>query len=160
MASRGKVATCEEMEEFASNCKLKEDGTGRCTHKNKKVEHCIKDKKYCPRVSIRSAKQDDQPEWKTNYELFKADHDKFFNEVILSEKFVRPLELQFPNIDVRETLLIQSNWWSSDKPNKGFDNKRKSASKTIDWEQTYEFSFRRALYMKQAVKKSTSSYNW
>lgn len=154
--SKGKVNTCEEMEEFTSYCSAKDD-YDNCTHPNKIVNQCIKDKKYCPRVAKKDRNAKDQPEWKTNYEVFKAEHDKFFETVIMSDAFVEKLELKYPKYDIRETLKEESIWWSSDKKDKGWDNKRKRDSKTIDWEETYKFAVARAIQKGQATYKNRPS---
>lgn len=155
--SKGKVNTCEEMEEFSSYCSAKDD-YDNCTHPNKIVNQCIKEKKYCPRVAKKDRNAKDQPEWKTNYEVFKAEHDKFFETVIMSDVFVQPLELKYPKFDIRETLKESSLWWSSGKKGKGWDNKRSNRdTKTIDWEETYKFAVSRAVRLCQAVYKNRPS---
>jgi hypothetical protein len=150
MASRGKVATNEEMEVFSLYCTNKNEN-GECNHPKKMVDHCLNDKKYCPRVDKKKAGE--KPAWKCNYQLYLDEHDKIYKEVIQSEDFVHKLELRYPKIDVRATLDESKDYWRSDKKGKGYERKCSKSENTIDWEATYINAVKMAVYHGMAVKK-------
>jgi hypothetical protein len=132
MISRGVVKTNELMEVFANHCSLKNE-KGECTHTDKLLAHCISEKKYCPRVA--RAQRREKAEWKTNYNLYLEEHDRIYNDLIISEAFVGPLQLKYPKIDIRATLDNNAEFWRS---REGYERKCGGDGKNIDWEQTYK----------------------
>lgn len=156
MTNRGMVKTNETMEEFANNCIFRLRENGGCSHPKKFINHCLSEKKYCPRVA--KSEQKEKPLWKTDYDLYLEQHDKIFENVILSESFINPLEIRYPKYNIRAILEENREYWRSKSPKKGYHRKCKTESKNIDWPETYKNSVIRSIRYKYAVPKESVSW--
>ena len=157
MASRGKVKTRETMDEFVLYCTCRDPETIECSHPDKTTDHCLSDKKHCPRVDKRDKK--DRPAWKDDYHVYLQEHDTIFKEVIMTDKFIKPLERRFRSaqkIDVRATIMESSETYWRIK-SRGWQNKRSKGTQTIDWERTYIDSVVRAVRSGFAIKKNNGN---
>ena len=147
MPTQRKVRTCETMEEFSSFCSLKNCDTLECGHPEKIADHCIDDRRYCPRVAETDRR--DMADWKSDYSLYLETHDKEYKEKVLSPDSIKIYQLRYPRMHVLKTLEQQRRYWTSKK--KGYLVNIKRKSDTLDWVQIYKDALQRAHIKKKYI---------
>lgn len=86
--------------------------------------------------------------WRTNFENYRANCKKGFNEAYYDEVFIAKMEYYYPQLNIKKSIeLTFENWCTPD----GWNEKKKSKTVKIDWKAT----IRNAMaYQKNRVYKT------
>lgn len=81
--------------------------------------------------------------WKENFEIYKNDLRKSYNELLADKNYIEERERYHPGLDIKKTIEKACvDFWATEA---GWKNKKSSRSKEIDWKITFNNSLSQKL---------------
>lgn len=76
--------------------------------------------------------------WRDNYEVYLAELDKSYAEIIQDEEFILDRQKYYPNIDIQLSFeKVYKDYWHTQE---GWKKKKNSKSNELDWKATFKNS--------------------
>lgn len=92
--------------------------------------------------------------WKTDYETYKSELLKVFQDLIIDKDFITKQEKYNPNVDISLSLeKAVYNYWITEA---GWKKKKQSRAKEIDWKTTLTNAIGMNKVYKQNIKKNSN----
>ena len=81
--------------------------------------------------------------WRENFEIYKDDLRKSYNELLADKKYIEERERYHPNLDIKKTIEKACvDFWATEA---GWKNKKTSKTVDIDWRSTFNNSLSQKL---------------